>query len=93
MKDKKELIQEVLKLELEIPTKLSREEILRDLSEWFDEDIKKLRKEDFFMLFNQYIDDLYLYLVDYSVKELEERAKALRGITLKWWHLTIFLMK
>jgi hypothetical protein len=83
MKDKKELIQEVLKLELEIPTKLSREEILRDLSEWFDEDIKKLRKEDFFMLFNQYIDDLYLYLVDYSVEELEERAKALRGITLK----------
>lgn len=75
---KKELIQQVLILELEIPTKEDRETTLKDLSEWFDEDIEKLRKEDFFKLFNQYIDDLCGYLSDYSIEELKERIKGLK---------------
>jgi phosphatidylinositol kinase/protein kinase (PI-3 family) len=75
---KKDLIQEVLALELEMPVLDSKENILKELSEWFDTDINELRKEDFYKLFNQYIDDLYSYLLDYSEEELRERIRGLK---------------
>lgn len=73
--NKKELIKSVLDYELKVFQK-NKKESIKDLSDWFNTDKISLKNCD--KWFNSYLDDLYIYLLDYNLQELKERLKGLK---------------
>jgi hypothetical protein len=79
---KKEQINEMLETEIKVfrkqlKSKEHKKILINDLREWFDMEIKKTDKKELTKIFNQYLDDLYSYLLDYSDIELKERLEGL----------------
>lgn len=73
MINKDKLIHECLNLNVAIFEKDKIENSIKDLNEWFDTD--KVNKRNVKKWFGSYIDDLYSYLLDYSITDLKERIK------------------
>jgi len=84
MKTKKQLINKVLELEQELYEISSKEDIVGDLSEWFDIEVNLNCKEKTLLkLFNDYLDELYSCLLGYSIEELEDRIEGLEKTIAK----------
>lgn len=77
MIDKNDLINVVFALEKQVLEIDKKENIINDLKEWFgDFDINQ---ENYKQWFETYLEDLYSYLIDYSILDLKERVKGTKN--------------